>query len=220
MFGPAQAAVARGVVDSVREGVISEGDVDDLCIIVGVFIHWEAKDDQKIYDFNYALGGPIRKNRIWFFTAHRHWGFQNFKSDAFYEVNPLDYIWDYAPGRLTPSADARAFDDQELQSHNLRLTTQLNASNKISAYYDYQPRCTCHWQVSATRSGEASVIQRLPLNWQGTVTYTSTLSSKLLLSAGFGVLNTRWTQIAQTDRVPIDPATGHRPATAAAQPAI
>jgi 5,6,7,8-tetrahydromethanopterin hydro-lyase len=53
MFGPAQAAVARGVVDSVREGVISEGDVDDLCIICGVFIHWEATDDKKIFDFNY-----------------------------------------------------------------------------------------------------------------------------------------------------------------------
>lgn len=53
MFGPAQAAVARGVVDSVREGVIAEGDVDDMCIIVGVFIHWEATDDKKIFDYNY-----------------------------------------------------------------------------------------------------------------------------------------------------------------------
>ena len=53
MFGPAQAAVARAVVDSVREGVIAEGDVDDLCIIVGVFIHWEATDDKKIFDYNY-----------------------------------------------------------------------------------------------------------------------------------------------------------------------
>jgi 5,6,7,8-tetrahydromethanopterin hydro-lyase len=53
MFGPAQAAVARGVVDSVREGVISEGDVDDLCIICGVFIHWEATDDKRIFDYNY-----------------------------------------------------------------------------------------------------------------------------------------------------------------------
>ena len=53
MFGPAQAAVARAVVDSVREGVISEGQVDDLCIIVGVFIHWEATDDKKIFDYNY-----------------------------------------------------------------------------------------------------------------------------------------------------------------------
>ena len=53
MFGPAQAAVARAVVDSVREGIITEGDVDDLCIICGVFIHWEAKDDKKIFDWNY-----------------------------------------------------------------------------------------------------------------------------------------------------------------------
>jgi 5,6,7,8-tetrahydromethanopterin hydro-lyase len=53
MFGPAQAAVARAVVDSVREGVISPDQVDDLCIIVGVFIHWEATDDKKIFDWNY-----------------------------------------------------------------------------------------------------------------------------------------------------------------------
>jgi 5,6,7,8-tetrahydromethanopterin hydro-lyase len=53
MFGPAQAAVSRAVVAAVREGIIAEGDVDDLCIIVGVFIHWEATDDKKIYDYNY-----------------------------------------------------------------------------------------------------------------------------------------------------------------------
>jgi 5,6,7,8-tetrahydromethanopterin hydro-lyase len=53
MFGPAQAAVARAVVDSVRDGVVSESEADDLCVIVGVFIHWEATDDKKIFDWNY-----------------------------------------------------------------------------------------------------------------------------------------------------------------------
>ena len=53
MFGPAQAAVARAVVDSVRDGVISEADVDNLCVVVGVFIHWDATDDKKIFDWNY-----------------------------------------------------------------------------------------------------------------------------------------------------------------------
>jgi 5,6,7,8-tetrahydromethanopterin hydro-lyase len=53
MFGPAQAAVARAVVDSVEAGVIPENKLDDYCIMVGVFIHWDAADDQKIYDFNY-----------------------------------------------------------------------------------------------------------------------------------------------------------------------
>jgi 5,6,7,8-tetrahydromethanopterin hydro-lyase len=53
MFGPAQAAVARAVVDSVSSGVIPRDKVDDYCIAVGVFIHWDAKDDKKIFDYNY-----------------------------------------------------------------------------------------------------------------------------------------------------------------------
>jgi len=53
MFGPAQAAVARAVVDSVSAGVIPKDKANDYCILVGVFIHWEAKDDKKIYKFNY-----------------------------------------------------------------------------------------------------------------------------------------------------------------------
>ena len=53
MFGPAQAAVARAVVDSVESGVIPRDKADDYVVLVGVFIHWDASDDQKIYDYNY-----------------------------------------------------------------------------------------------------------------------------------------------------------------------
>jgi 5,6,7,8-tetrahydromethanopterin hydro-lyase len=53
MFGPAQYAVAKAVADSVAEGVIPADEADDLFLCVGVFIHWEAKDDKKIQDFNY-----------------------------------------------------------------------------------------------------------------------------------------------------------------------
>ena len=53
MFGPAQAAVASAVADSVADGVIPKDQAEDLCIICGVFIHWEAEDDKKIYESNY-----------------------------------------------------------------------------------------------------------------------------------------------------------------------
>ena len=53
MFGPAQAAVARAVADSVEDGTIPSGEADDVFVCVGVFIHWDAKNDQKIYDYNY-----------------------------------------------------------------------------------------------------------------------------------------------------------------------
>ena len=53
MFGPAQASVAKAVTDCVASGVIPKSEVENLVIICGVFIHWEAKDDTKIYQYNY-----------------------------------------------------------------------------------------------------------------------------------------------------------------------
>ena len=53
MFGPAQFAVAKAVADSVAAGVIPAAEAEDLCIVCGVFIHWDAADDKKIYDYNY-----------------------------------------------------------------------------------------------------------------------------------------------------------------------
>jgi 5,6,7,8-tetrahydromethanopterin hydro-lyase len=53
MFGPAQAAVANAVADCVEAGVIPKDQCEKLCIVCGVFIHWEAADDKKIYQYNY-----------------------------------------------------------------------------------------------------------------------------------------------------------------------
>jgi 5,6,7,8-tetrahydromethanopterin hydro-lyase len=53
MFGPAQAAVARAVADCVADGTIPAEEANDIFVCVGVFIHWEAANDQKIYDFNH-----------------------------------------------------------------------------------------------------------------------------------------------------------------------
>jgi len=53
MFGPAQAAVAKAVADSVAEGVIPKTEAENLVIVCGVFIHWLAEDNKKIYDYNY-----------------------------------------------------------------------------------------------------------------------------------------------------------------------
>jgi 5,6,7,8-tetrahydromethanopterin hydro-lyase len=53
MFGPAQAAVAKAVMDCVEEGTISKEKANDIFIIVSVFIEWDAEDKKKIYDYNY-----------------------------------------------------------------------------------------------------------------------------------------------------------------------
>lgn len=53
MFGPAQRAVAMAVMDCVEDGTIPAAEADDIFISVGVFIHWQAEDDNKIQDYNY-----------------------------------------------------------------------------------------------------------------------------------------------------------------------
>lgn len=53
MFGPAQKGVAKAMADSVAEGVIPKGTADELVCVCGVFIHPAAKDNKKIYQYNY-----------------------------------------------------------------------------------------------------------------------------------------------------------------------
>lgn len=54
IFGPAQAAVAKAIADSVEEGVIPVDKVDDWVIICSVFIHPQASDFRRIYQYNYG----------------------------------------------------------------------------------------------------------------------------------------------------------------------
>ncbi len=53
MFGPAQYAVAKAVADSVEDGTIPKDQCENWVIVCGVFIHWEAEDDKKIFEYNY-----------------------------------------------------------------------------------------------------------------------------------------------------------------------
>jgi 5,6,7,8-tetrahydromethanopterin hydro-lyase len=53
MFGPAQAAVAKAVADSVADKIIPAGEAENLVIVCGVFIHPGAEDNKKIYNYNY-----------------------------------------------------------------------------------------------------------------------------------------------------------------------
>jgi len=54
IFGPAQTAVAKAVADSVAEGIIPRAEVENLVLIVSVFIHPQARDYDAIYRYNYG----------------------------------------------------------------------------------------------------------------------------------------------------------------------
>lgn len=66
LFGPAQSAVAKAVADCLEKGIIPAGKADEWVIVCGIYLHWDARDQKKVYRYNYqatvaaierALGG-------------------------------------------------------------------------------------------------------------------------------------------------------------------
>jgi bifunctional enzyme Fae/Hps len=54
IFGPAQTAVGRAVADAVEEGILPKENAENMVLIISVFIHPEASDYRKIYQYNYG----------------------------------------------------------------------------------------------------------------------------------------------------------------------
>jgi hypothetical protein len=42
----------------------------------------------RIHDLSGALGGPLKKDKLWFWTAHRYWGYEQIRTNTFYEKTP------------------------------------------------------------------------------------------------------------------------------------
>jgi 5,6,7,8-tetrahydromethanopterin hydro-lyase len=51
-WGAAQAGVARGVLDAVADGLVPQGEVEDLLLIAAVWVDWTASDEEAVYANN------------------------------------------------------------------------------------------------------------------------------------------------------------------------
>jgi hypothetical protein len=126
---------------------------------------------QSVYDINAGLGGPILKDRLWFFTTFRRWSANNFIANTF-----------------TPQG-TQALDDNRLTDITTRLTYQLNKSNKLSASYDRGFKFRGHRfnnLISASFSDPiADVVQTNWLNYMLQAKWTSVITNKLLLEVGY-----------------------------------
>jgi len=140
-------------------------NVDDTQRAQGVTT--PAKID-KTWDYNFSGGFPIVRDRLWWFTSARFWGYNNF-----------------APNAIDKDGN-QVVDDNDVRAWTNRATAQLSQKNKITAMYDYLPKFRGHRDIElGTVAPEATVVQRTPASFNTQAKWTSTVTSKLLIEAGF-----------------------------------
>jgi hypothetical protein len=162
----------------------------------------------KNWDANFALGGPIVKDKLWFFGNVRTFGSYTGVAGLYGNKNAGDPTkWTYVKD---PNLSVRS-DNSKLIGEG-RLTGQLTPRNKLGFYYDYQKNCTgssyakggdqCRdrgddWTAVGSLGAFGSQSPESGNVWDDRekivqATWSSPVTSRLLLEAGFSSFNSRW----------------------------
>jgi hypothetical protein len=134
---------------------------------------------RKLWDLNPGVGGPIVRDKVWWYASYR-WNGENVYAGGFFNKNAGD------PTKWLYEADtARRTENWHEQKSQLgRVTWQANQKNKFSFFYDRQYRCLCFSNITATTSPESGGDSQYPYAHFATITWTSPLTNRLLVEAG------------------------------------
>jgi len=127
-----------------------------------------------IQTFNGALGGPVKKDKIWFFIAAKH------TSADELVANVPEHIY------LPDGTDIRSTVDQYIRDALARVTWQMNQKNKLSAFFDRNWKRKGHDFGAGTDPRAGSYRDPRTGHYAvGQVKWTNTVTNRWLIEAGF-----------------------------------
>ncbi len=136
-----------------------------------------APKTRKIWDAGGGMGGPILKDRLWFFGAHRNWGSSAEFAGSYFNARQGTLFF-------TPDLSRPAYQDSTQHDTTVRVKWQLGAKHRIAGMVSVQDYCRCYYRLSGTVAPEASNILKFTPNDQKQVTYTYPVTNRLLIDAG------------------------------------
>jgi hypothetical protein len=138
------------------------------------------------FDESAALGGPLVRDRLWFFLGHRYWGRSMVYGDIYFSQDPNAFV--YNPDLSRPAILASWDLD-----NSLRLTWQATARNKFGLFYAQHPRCHCEQRASSNIAAEAGLKQGTPHLYMAQATWSAPVTNKLLFEAGANLYSSAYT---------------------------
>ncbi len=147
---------------------------------------------QDIWDVNPSIGGPILRDRLWFYFTFRHWGVNTLVADSFHDLDP-------DPLRYQPDLSRPGINDGHIVSRAGRVTWNVSQKDKISAYHDDQRKYRNHWGISALIPPEAAGVQVTPTSFVHVTRWTRTHTSRLLFDAGIGIYDQNYSELYQPE---------------------
>ena len=165
-----------------------------------------------IYDLNVAHGGPIIRDKLWFFGSGRRFSINVPVTDSFYK-NEDGTAPRYMQAVKYPNGTdglRPGVNDDRITSGLLRLTWQMSQNNKFSAYLDRIIKQRFHDYDARVDVGTASRHHGSPIYYVGAAKWTSTISSRLLLEVGYSTNVENWSNVDQEADVPDGPGLGLR----------
>ena len=138
----------------------------------------------RLYDANFSVGGPIKKDRLWFYTATRAAGNRNSVTSVYFNKTPHTPFY-------TPDLDRQGYRKEWVRSVGSRFTWQASQKNKVSGFFDTQGFYNRGRGEFAdpTSAGSAYNISPVGLYQVGV---NSVRTSKLLLEAGVSYAPNQW----------------------------
>ena len=136
---------------------------------------------KSITDVNPGIGGPIKKDKLWFFVAGRYNTASQYPAGIFFNRNANNpNAWTYDPNESRrPSVDSNWKDG------TAHLTWQATAKDKVGLLWSEQVSCYCSELTSATMAPETAVNRKQRPMRSVLADWTSPLTNRVLLEAGF-----------------------------------